>query len=231
MPITISGSTGVSGVDGTASSPAVRGADTNTGVFYPAADQVAIATGGVQRLLVDASGNATLTGTLQVGGVAAAMYPLVLGTAVASTSGTSIDFTGVPSWVRRVTVMLSGVSTNGTSRYRFQLGSSAGVVTSGYTGSNSVFGTTTLSTNSQTAGFDILSDAAANTHDGLIQFVLLNPTTNIWVGTGGFARGNSNVTYITSGSITLPGALDRVRLTTLSGTDTFDAGSINILYE
>ena len=223
MPITISGSTGISGVDGTASAPAIQGADTNTGVFYPAADQVAIATGGVQRLLVDASGIVT-TGV-------GALYPLVSGTAVASTSGTSIDFTGIPSWVRRVTMMLSGVSTNGTSRYRFQLGSSAGVVSSGYTGSNTVFGTTTLSTASQTAGFDVVSDAAANTHDGLIQFVLLNPTTNIWVGSGGFARGNSNVTYITSGSITLPGALDRVRLTTLSGTDTFDAGSINILYE
>jgi len=189
------------------------------------------ASSATNNIVLDASGNTAIQGTLQVGGVATNIYPLVSGTSQASTSGTSIDFTGIPSWVRRVTVMLSGVSTNGTSRYRFQLGSSAGFVTSGYTGSNTVFGGSTLTTSSQTAGFDINSDAAANTHDGIIRFALLNSATNIWVGNGGFARSNSAVSYIVAGAITLPGALDRVRLTTLNGTDTFDAGSINILYE
>jgi hypothetical protein len=225
MPITISGSTGIAGVDGTASSPAIQGADTNTGVFYPAADQVAIATGGVQRLLVDASGNATLTGTLQVGGVAAAMYPLVLGTAVASTSGTSIDFTGIPSWVRRITVMFNGVSTNGISPVIVQLGTGATptYTTSGYQSFGIYNGGTTNITN----GLTTIGIGASDTRWG--SMILSTSGSNSWteivgnaVGTNGGAGG---------GGITLGAALTAIRITTSNGTDTFDAGSINILYE
>jgi hypothetical protein len=230
MPITISGSTGISGVDGTASSPAIQGADTNTGVFYPAVDQVAIATGGVQRLLVDASGNATLTGTLQVGGVAAAMYPLVQGTSQASTSGTSIDFTGIPSWVKRVTVMFNGVSTNGTSNKLIQIGAGS-VQTTSYTylsistSASTISGNTTFST-----GFGINSGAAAEILYGTM--VLYTIGSNIWIATHMFANTTGgNNTWFGSGTVALSGALDRVRITTVGGTDTFDAGSINILYE
>jgi len=55
---------------------------------------------------------------------------IVSGTAVASTSGTSIDFTSIPSWVKRVTVMFAGVSTNGTGSYLIQIGDSGGIETS-----------------------------------------------------------------------------------------------------
>jgi hypothetical protein len=57
MAITINGSTGISGVDGSASAPALQGADTNTGMFFPAADTVAVTTGGAERMRVDSSGN------------------------------------------------------------------------------------------------------------------------------------------------------------------------------
>jgi hypothetical protein len=57
MPITISGSTGIAGVDGSASTPAVQGTDTNTGIAFPAADTVAVGTGGTERMRVDSSGN------------------------------------------------------------------------------------------------------------------------------------------------------------------------------
>ena len=57
------------------------------------------------------------TGTLVVSGINSA---ITAGTAVASTSGTSIDFTGIPSWVKRITVMFNGVSTNGTSNIQIQ---------------------------------------------------------------------------------------------------------------
>jgi hypothetical protein len=231
MPITISGSTGISGVDGTASSPAVQGADTNTGVFYPAVDQVAIATGGVQRLLVDASGNATLTGTLQVGGVAAAMYPLVSGTAVASTSGTSIDFTSIPSWVKRITVMFSGVSTNGTSAFLFQLGAGT-VQTTGYQSNGIILqGSSTPTGASSTAGFISSNNiAAADSYHGACYLNLLG--SNFWTGNGSLVRFSGTYqTLVFAGGVTLSGTLDRVRITTVGGTDTFDAGSINILYE
>ena len=58
--ITINGTTGIAGVDGSASTPAVQGEDTNTGVFFPAADTVAVATGGSERVRVDSSGNVLL---------------------------------------------------------------------------------------------------------------------------------------------------------------------------
>ena len=222
MPITISGSTGISGVDGTASSPAIQGADTNTGVFYPAADQVAIATGGVQRLLVDASGIVT-TGV-------GALYPLVSGTAVASTSGTSIDFTGIPSWVKRITVMFNGVSTNGTSLKQIQLGDAGGFETTGYLGA-SVQLTDSASVNAATitTGFGIRSPNAADLINGAV--VITNLTSNTWVAQGALTDSSRGAGYLVGGAKALSDVLTQVRITTVNGTDTFDAGSINILYE
>ena len=222
MPLFISGSNGISGADGTAALPAVQGTDGNTGVFFPAADQVAIATGGVQRLLVDASGNVT-TGL-------GSLYPLVSGTAVASTSGTSIDFTGIPSWVRRVTVMFNGVSTNGTSGLRVQLGISTGVETSGYSGGALRTSGGTLSTVGISSGFDTPAFAASTeVQNGQFIVSLLQSSNNIWVCAG--SLGGGTITNTTAGSKTLAGSLDRVRITTVNGTDVFDAGSINILFE
>jgi hypothetical protein len=57
MSITINGTTGIAGVDGSAATPSVQGADANTGVFFPAADTVAVTTGGTERMRVDSSGN------------------------------------------------------------------------------------------------------------------------------------------------------------------------------
>ena len=152
------------------------------------------------------------------------------GTAVASTSGTSIDFTSIPSWVKRVTVMFTGVSTNGTSFYLFQLGAGS-VTTSGYVGSQSNMqnsGTTAVVT--QTAGFGIYANVAGYLVHGSAVFT--NFTGNTWVCSGNFISTGSSFAVLTNaGYIALGGTLDRVRITTVNGTDTFDAGSINILYE
>ena len=157
--------------------------------------------------------------------------PLTLSTAQASTSGTSIDFTGIPSWVKRITVMFTGVSTNGTSVIQLQLGAGSVDTTSTYLGygtvvTNSVgvggFGFTTgfLTNNSQTAS-DLWYGSV----------VFINITGNTWGVTSCLGNpGNSRAAYI-GGSKALSGTLDRVRITTVNGTDTFDAGSINILYE
>ena len=158
------------------------------------------------------------------------LAPIVSGTAVASTSGTSIDFTGIPSWVKRITVMFSGVSTNGTSNPIVQLGTSSGVTTSGYVGTGSEAGSTTAAT-SYTAGFGIRSAVATNTVQGIITLCCLNASTNVWVASGVTAQPSSAFTHQIAGTVTLSGTLDRVRITTVGGTDTFDAGTINILYE
>jgi hypothetical protein len=148
------------------------------------------------------------------------------GTVVASTSGTSIDFTSIPSWVKRVTVMFNGVSTNGTSNWQVQLGAGS-VTTSGYAGS-SVDGPTLTGT-TFTTGFGLRTAAAACLVHGHI--IVTNISGNIWVCSGIATRSDQGVFINTAGTITLSGTLDRIRITTVNGTDTFDAGSINILYE
>jgi hypothetical protein len=169
----------------------------------------------------------TFSGAVQASGVATNLYPLVSGTAVASTSGTSIDFTGIPSWVKRITIMFSGVSTNGASNPLVQVGAGS-VTTSGYLAGSAE------SASSRTAyatGFGMNSASAANLM--YEQMVLTNVSGNVWLSThvGNFAQAGVYYSLSGGGNVTLSGALDRVRITTVNGTDTFDAGSINILYE
>ena len=152
---------------------------------------------------------------------------IVSGTAV-SASSTSVDFTGIPSWVKRITVMFNGVSTNGTGSIRFQLGTSSGVTTSGYLGQVVQLGAGTGSGTS-TAGFDGIDNSASNIRYGAVTFNLFG--SNIWTINNGYNLGSSNYQYIYAGAVPLAATLDRVRVTTTNGTDTFDAGSINILYE
>ena len=160
--------------------------------------------------------------------------PLQSATAVASTSGTSIDFTSLPDWVKRVTVMFSGVSTNGTSEVTFQLGTSGGFVTSGYLGvaltvtTGGTTGTTALSSGFLVRMGTTAGTAAAVRH-GHAVFTLLG--SNTWVCSLNMGLSNNEYLATTAGSIALAGTLTQVRVTTNGGTNTFDAGSINILYE
>lgn len=157
--------------------------------------------------------------------------PLTLSTAVASTSGTSIDFTSIPSWVKRITVMFQGISTNGSSLVLLRLGTSAGVVSSGYVGSgiacqagNFVFGTT------DTSGLLITgTNASSVINHGHAVLTLLG--SNNWICSQVTGRSDGNAANFGGASIALGGTLDRVRITTVNGTDAFDAGTINILYE
>ena len=157
---------------------------------------------------------------------------IVSGTAQNSTSGTSIDFTGIPSWVKRVTVMFGGTSSNGSSNWQVRLGTSAGVVSTGYLGSSSYSGgvNATAGLNSTTGLLFIIGGSAQIIH-GSVTFNLLNSSTNYWIGQGVLGDSSQAYTFSAAASVTLPGTLDRVRITTVNGTDTFDAGSINILTE
>ena len=190
------------------------------------------AVGGNNTLFLPA-GNGTANQILRNGATAGSLEftdKIVSGTAVASTSGTAIDFTGIPSWVKRVTVMFSGVSTNGTSNYRIQLGAGSNQTT-GYN-SNCLTASTSAaaSTTNATAGFDIgsISTAGATLYGSAI-FSLLG--SNSWVCQGQFSNIGDSRSHYPAGAVALSGTLDRIRITTVNGTDTFDAGSINILYE
>jgi hypothetical protein len=155
---------------------------------------------------------------------------LVSGVAVTA-SGTSVDFPGIPSWAKRITVMFSGVSTNGTSPPQIQVGSGS-FTTSGYLGSNTISNSGSA-TVLFTAGFGIGVNTSnwngSQIFSGAISLFLLSGNT--WAAFGINSTSNSNNTYFTSGSIALSGILDRVRITTANGTDVFDAGTINIMWE
>jgi hypothetical protein len=157
---------------------------------------------------------------------------LTLGTSV-SASGTSVNFTDVPSWVKRITVMFSGVSTSGTSLVQIQIGAGS-VTNTGYLsyaglagGSNAAAGSTS------TTGFLVDAGAPQATWLRYGVFNLLNVTGNTWVASPNLGLNAASVYYGVSGggSLALAGVLDRIRITTVNGTDTFDAGTINILYE
>jgi len=170
-----------------------------------------------------------LTGTAVISGQNSA---ITAGTAQASTSGTSIDFTGIPSWVKRITVMFNGVSLSGTSSPNILIGPVAGVESTGYvSNAASILGSTVVNTNSTTNILLSGNSASAATYQGSVVLTLLNATGNIWTAQGALSRaGDFAYSYLISGSKSLAGTLSIVRITG-NGTDTFDAGSINILYE
>ena len=267
---------------GTAALPAIAfDTDPNTGIFRAGADQLGIATNGVERVefgttevvfndggadvdfRVEGDTNANLfkidagldkviisglthpsadgsadqalvtngSGTLSF----ASRSRLISGTAVASTSGTSIDFTGIPSWVKRVTVMFNGVSTNGSSLIQAQIGAGS-ITNTGYksfSGGSGGAGAAAAGVTS-TTGFTIDAGGPSSgwIRYGTMGLVLLG--SNLWAESHSIGMDNGAASYFGfsgGGSLTLSGTLDRVRITTVNGTDTFDAGSINILYE
>ena len=169
--------------------------------------------------LATVGSNATATGTL-----------ITSGTAVASTSGTTIDFTSFPSWVKRISVLFSAVSTTGATGVFMRLGTSSGFESTGYTW---YYSTNGASGAGNTTYFQPgVRNTAASTHYGSVVLYLLNSATNLWViqqQTSAGADGPD--VYIISGSKALASTLTQLRLGSVDGTSTFDAGSINILYE
>jgi hypothetical protein len=154
---------------------------------------------------------------------------LVSGTAVASTSGTSIDFTSIPAGVRRITVMFNGVSSNGTTGFLVQLGNLGGIENTGYVSSGgyviSAGATTVLSS---TAGFVLTTTSALTIINAVMTINLID--SNVWCSAHSGGTGSTQA-IMGGGSKTLSDTLTQLRITSVNGTDTFDAGSINILYE
>jgi hypothetical protein len=164
------------------------------------------------------------TGSVVVSGVNSSV---VSGTSVASTSGTSIDFTSIPSWVKRITVLFNGMSLNGNTNFLVQIGSGS-ITSSGYNSTSSYVPSGTPTTTSSTAGFLVYADSLSLTVSGSI--TLFNISGNNWVSFHAI-KSSTTTTATGGGDGSLSGVLDRVRITSVNGTATFDAGSINILYE
>lgn len=170
--------------------------------------------------LVGTDATQTLTNKTLNGGA------LTLMTAQNSTSGTNIDFTGIPSWARRVTVMFSGVSLSGAASILVQIGSGS-FVTTGYVSSSAATNGTDID---NTNGIVIATGGASVSQSTTL--TLFNITGNSWMSSHqGSLIGTTLGVVGGSNALALSGALDRVRITTTTGADTFDAGTINVMYE
>jgi len=155
---------------------------------------------------------------------------LVSGT-VATATGTSVDFTSIPAWVKRITVMFAGVSTNGSNFIDIQIGDSGGIETTGYTGAQTnIIGGGTGGNNYSGDAFELRYNGTTTALSGHLVLTLLNSATNLWVASGvhGVDSGLAAMCF-SAGQKALSGVLDRLRIS--AGGDTFDAGSINIMYE
>jgi hypothetical protein len=192
-------------------------------------------TGTITNLSTTLAGDFTIsqgTGTIGAAKVTPSQLsqPLTLATAVASTSGTAIDFTGIPSWVKKITVMFSGVSTNGVSNIEIRLGTTSGIESSGYGGTLFNSQVTSVGNVALSTGFTVDSTTAAtDSRSGLCILSLISGS--VYAASGSFSLTNAARYASFSGTKQVSGTLDRIRITTVNGTDTFDAGSINIIYQ
>ncbi len=194
--------------------PVVQGSADSTKKMRFEADGITTAT---TRVLTLVDANLTLTAP-------------VLGTEAASTSGTTVDFTGIPSWATKIIIQFVGVSTNGSSSLLIQIGHSGGIENSGYLGSSVQADAGGNSAANATAGFGIVQSNAASVQHGSVMLTLEDSTQFTWVASGVLGRSDAAIVTLVAGSKSLSAALDRVRVTTSNGTDAFDAGAINILY-
>lgn len=166
--------------------------------------------------------NATITGST-----------IITRATAVTASGTAIDFTGIPSWVKRITVMMNGTSLNATTPFLIQLGTSGGVVSSGYTSYWGYAYSPGTGTISGTTGFGI--HCGSGTELIWTNVMITNVTENIWLASHSgalvTAPGGTGVMITGGGTVTLSTTLDRVRITSVSGTASYDAGTVNLLYE
>lgn len=152
-----------------------------------------------------------------------------LGTQQATTSGTFKEFTGIPSWARRITVALWFVSTNGATNILVQLGTGGAPTTSGYSGYCVFSWASGIVPVSSTAGIPIFNNAASYSHFGQLTFT--NVGGNAWLASGQFVTGGTQGAIVSGGVIELAGVLNYLRIVTANGTDAFDGGAVNITWE
>jgi hypothetical protein len=154
-----------------------------------------------------------------------------VGTSVVTTSGTSVVIaTGLPSTIKRLSVILNGVGTNGTVGYLVQIGPSGSYTSTGYSSGGTRIGSGSGNPASSTAGFLINSGATGGAKNMILTIDLVNTSFGYICSGTGYSASENNF-YGTGGSVTLSASLAQVQITTTNGTDAFNAGSINILYE
>ena len=157
---------------------------------------------------------------------------LTLGTPVATTSGTTINVTSIPSGTKFISITFNAVSLNGNNSPRIRIGDSGGIETSSYVSLAQKLIASSNAGASSTAGFDVLPNddwGAAETFNGVFNLVKESGSSNTWTGWGIVNRATAQ-TYMWYGIKALSAELDRFQLTTNDGSDTFDAGELGYVY-
>lgn len=218
-----------------------------TSVTAAAGDYVAIAdtsdSGNKKKTLVSdivalatttfASGAEFVTGTDTTKALNSAVVRnnnIINATTQLTTSGTAKDFTGIPAWAKEITIMFDQVGTNGISDFLIQLGDAGGIENTGYVG-GSTHTSSASATLSFTAGFGISTLAQGGSIQGRMVISLLNAPTFKWSESGTFVAPGPLRGFTSAGTKALSAALDRVRITTVNGTDTFNEGSISVSWK
>jgi hypothetical protein len=200
------------------------GTDGNIISYDASGNPVAIATGTDGQVLTSTgAGSAPAFEALPSAGI-------TLGTVTATTSGTAIDFTGIPSGTKRITINFDDCETNGANGSIIQLGDSGGFETSGYKGAATRTGASTSNV-LYTAGMSMQSSTGETSpFFGTMIMTLLDASTNTWASLSVLGREDAYV-YHAGSSKSLSGELTQVRLTTVGGSDAYDTGKVNIAYE
>jgi hypothetical protein len=178
---------------------------------------------------------ATAPSTIQGYGIAQQGQTWIIapfqGSTVNSTSGTSIDFTGIPSWAKRITLVFNQTSLSGSANILVQIGSGS-FVTSSYASASIRSTTGATNASSSTSGFMLQTANAGEAICGTMNLMNIGSGIN-WISSHAIGNTASSIFGLHGGgaSPTLSGVLDRVRITSSNGTDTFDAGSIGLFYE
>jgi hypothetical protein len=177
--------------------------------------------------LVPASGGGTAN-FLRADATWAAPGGITAGTVQATTSGSAIDFTGLPAAIKRITIAFDGVSLSGTDSHLVQIGDSGGVETTGYSSASGTNNGTAVGVTVSTTGFCVGTGAAGRAISG--HMILTRITGNQWISSHSFGDEAQTDAFQGGGRKTLSDELTTVRITR-SGTNTFDAGQVNIFYE
>jgi hypothetical protein len=184
---------------------------------------------GAETVYLVQGGNSRKTTVGEIWNADRSVSRVKLQAAVVAAGQTELTQTGIPSWVNRITISFASLSTNGTSVRQVQIGNGS-FVTTGYTGGQGTIGAASAAGGTLSTGFALgFQNRAADVFSGHMTITRL--TGNTWVASalGGGASGN--IVAVAGGSIALAGALDRLRVTTVSGTDTFDVGSVSVSWE
>lgn len=207
---------------------------TNSTTAAGARTALGVAASGANSDINSLSGLTTPLPVNEGGTGGTVFYNPVLLAPVATTSGTSVSITGIPSWARKIYFRLTNVGTNGTASKLIQVGAGS-TTTSGYASGSSAMGATGAASNHYTNAFGIYSQFAADRLSGAVVISLENATSNTWCESGtmdaGTGAGGTNIAATTGGCVSLAGALDRVVFTTNNGTDAFVSGEISVRYE